>query len=129
MGQKRYSMTSPKKPRKQAASAPRRYDGSGHINPEHAAQLLEIARETRESPDPKGFVGAQGSDDDLAEELGEEAVIAMTSGQDDISEERDALQEEEIGGPFVETSAAREFAPGTDESNIPGATREPFPKT
>ena len=33
------------------------------------------------------------------------------------------------GGPFVETSGNTEFAGGTDESNIPEATREPFPKT
>ena len=36
---------------------------------------------------------------------------------------------EEIGGPFVETTAGQEFADEPDASNPPGATREPFPKT
>lgn len=107
----------------------RRYDGSGHINPEYAEQLRELSKETNEKTDPQSFVEAQSSDDDLAEELGEEAVVAMTTGQDDISEERDTPVDEELGGPFVETSGSTEFAGGTDESNIPDATREPFPTT
>ena len=106
----------------------RRYDGSGHINPEHRKHLLQISKETKEA-EPAGFVEAQRSSDDLAEELGEEAVVAMTTGQDDISDERDAVVTEELGGPFVETSGSTEFAGGTDDSNISGATREPFPTT
>jgi hypothetical protein len=106
----------------------RRIDGSGHIDPAHAERLRELSSEGRDV-DPRAFVEKSASGDDLAEELGEEAVIAMTTGQDDIPEERDAPVEEEQGGPFVETSAGTEFAGGTDESNIETATREPFPTT
>ncbi len=36
---------------------------------------------------------------------------------------------EESGGPFVPSTAGQEFAGGTDESNIPEATREALPRT
>lgn len=56
-----------------------------------------------------------GRDDDLAEMLGEEYVRAVTSGEEQGVEMRDAPVPEEEGGPFVETSAAREFANGPDD--------------
>jgi hypothetical protein len=105
-----------------------RYDGSGHVNPEHAAHLLALANETKNA-EPRTFIEAGNPTDSLAEELAEEAVIAMTSGQDDLTDERDAPVEEERGGPFVVSSASAEFAEGTDDSNISDATREPFPTT
>jgi hypothetical protein len=112
-----------------AKKAPvRRYDGSGHINPEHAEHLLQLSKETKEA-EPEAYVEKPETSDDLAEELGEEAVVAMTSGQDDVSDERDEPVTEEQGGPFVETAGATEFAGGTDDSNIPEATREPFPRS
>jgi hypothetical protein len=109
-------------------STVRRYDGSGHINPEHAEHLLQLSKETKEAS-PEAYIEETETSDDLAEELGEEAVVAMTSGQGEISDERDEPVEEERGGPFIETAASTEFAGGTDESNIAEATREPFPRT
>jgi hypothetical protein len=53
----------------------------------------------------------------------------MTSGEDQLGDDLEAEVDEDKGGPFVETSGNTEFAGGTDESNIPEATREPFPKT
>jgi hypothetical protein len=117
------------KSRKSTKPALRRYDGSGHINPEYAEQLMALSGQATAETDPKSFVEDPSAEDDLAEELGEEAVVAMTSGQDPIAEERDAPVDEEVGGPFVETAASTEFAGGTDESNIADATREPFPTT
>jgi hypothetical protein len=117
-----------KKSRKQASPTVRRYDGAGHINPEHAEHLLELSKELRDA-NPDAYIENPETQDDLAEELGEEAVVAMTTGQDDVPDERDQPVEEEQGGPFIETAAATEFAGGTDESNIAEATREPFPKT
>ena len=115
---------------KPGQSGARRIDGSGHIDPAHAARLKKIAAETKDrGEDSAAFVQDHTTADDLAEELGEEAVLAMTSGQDDIPDERDAQVDEENGGPFIETSGNTEFAGGTDESNIEEATREPFPKT
>ncbi len=53
----------------------------------------------------------------------------MTSGENDSGDNRDQFVDEEIGGPFVESPAKREYADGNDASNPDDATREPFPKT
>jgi hypothetical protein len=117
------------KPKPKASpSGTRRIDGAGHMNPEHAERLHVRSNEGREE-DPVAFVQDHSSADDLAEELGEQTVAAMTTGQDDFQEGRDEQTVEERGGPFVETSGNSEFADGLDESNIEGATREPFPRT
>jgi hypothetical protein len=89
--------------------------------------LLEIAAETRAYSPGNAFVAGSEAEDDLAEELGEGAVLAMTSGVDAVVEDMNHDVEEDWGGPFVESTANKEFASGTDESNIPEATREPFP--
>ncbi|HEX4478842.1 MAG TPA: hypothetical protein VH142_27355 [Polyangiaceae bacterium] len=129
--------STPKKPKpsdkvaaKTAKVAPvRRRDGSGHIDPEHAKRLLALAGEHDAPEKDRSFFSKPRSGDTLAEEAGEEAVLAMTTGEDEFPEDRDATVEEESGGPFVETTGAEEYARGTDESNIRGATREPFPRT
>jgi hypothetical protein len=105
------------------------YDGSGHMDPEHARRLLEMAREGKVNDDNGAFIEAPQTQDDLAEELAEAAVGSMTSGEDQLGPDLDSVVDEEVGGPFVETSGSTEFAGGTDESNIPEATREPFPKS
>ena len=73
-------------------------------------------------PDPEG--GPAHIGDDLAENLAEEFVDAVTGG--DGAE--DAAVSEEIGGPFVFTSAADEFAHDIDAANPPDAEREPLPR-
>lgn len=77
-------------------------------------------------PDPQG--GPMRTDDDLAETLGEGFIQGAT--QDDEAEDAalDGLVPEEIGGPFVETSGAEEFADGVDASNPSSANREPIPR-
>jgi hypothetical protein len=104
------------------------FDNQGHIDPERAALLLSRTASARNG-DYVPFVASSGSEDDLAEELGEVAVLAMTSGEGRMVEDLNGDVEEDWGGPFVVTSAAREFAGGTDDSNIAEATREPFPTT
>jgi hypothetical protein len=79
------------------------------------------------SPDEDSFLRARFPDDDLAQEIGEAAVVTLTSGADAFADDVEALVDEEAGGPFVETSGSVEFAGGTDESNIAEATREPIP--
>ena len=76
-------------------------------------------------PDPEG--GPARAKDDLAEMLAEEFVSGATSGEDDREDSREAMVEEEIGGPFVPTTGATEFARGTDASNPADAEVEPFP--
>ena len=94
----------------------------------YAAELRERIRDS-EPPkdDSRAFLG--GKRDDLAEQLGEEAVEKMTSGEDDGEDVANQEVAEETGGPFVVTSGGTEFASGTDASNPEGADREPFPTT
>jgi hypothetical protein len=119
-----------KKPKAKASPLPAQgYDASGHMNPKHAQHLLDMARSDRPDDSAAAFIEASETKDDLAEELAEAAVATMTSGEDQLGPDLEAEVDEDKGGPFVETSGNTEFAGGTDESNIPEATREPFPKT
>jgi hypothetical protein len=104
-------------------------ENSGHIDPDHAQRLLELSRETKETSDDRSFVTKPRARDGLAERMGEEAVDAMTSGEDATTNEADQWVEEEEGGPFVETTAEEEFADDDEAPNVPGAMREPFPRT
>jgi hypothetical protein len=54
-------------------------------------------------------------------------VQAATQGME-VEEDHDQIVPEELGGPFVETSAAEEFALDTDEANPEDASREPLPR-
>jgi hypothetical protein len=104
------------------------FDASGHMDPAERQRLLDMGREHRDA-EPKGLTKGQIAHDALGEGLGEAAVASMTSGGDELGDDLEAEVEEERGGPFVVTSGKTEFAEGTDESNIEGATREPFPTT
>ena len=76
-------------------------------------------------PDPED--GPARIRDDLAENLAEDYVQAATQGME-VEEDLDQIVPEEIGGPFVETTAAEEFAQGIDEANPEDAAREPLPR-
>lgn len=107
-----------------------RRDATGHLDPEYQRKLLESSEENR-SRDHEGraFIDAAATEE-LSEELGEAFVQAATSGGSDAEmERRESVTPEETGGPFVPSTAGQEFAGGTDESNIPEATREPLPTT
>jgi len=79
-------------------------------------------------PDPYDGTGAPArASDSLAERLAEEFVTSATNAEEMTEDDRDRLTPEEVGGPFTETSAAEEFAAGSDASNPPDAEREPFP--
>ncbi len=66
--------------------------------------------------------------DDLAATLAEDFVRSVTSGDDADEETREEVLPEEIGGPFLETSARTEFARGVDESNPADAEAEALPQ-
>lgn len=76
--------------------------------------------------------GAQGKkhmpDDEFARERGEEFIRSVTSGGNAGDELLEEEVPEEVGGPFVTTSAAQEFADGTDEANPADAEQEPLPR-
>ena len=108
---------------------PRR-DNAGHLDASYAKDLRARARATRRGErEPDTYVSDARTDDDLAEDLAEEAVGTMTSGEDESQDVRNQDVDEELGGPFVGTSGREEFARGTDASNPKGASREPFPRT
>ncbi|MDB4938477.1 MAG: histone protein [Labilithrix sp.] len=109
------------------SAAPARRDATGHLDPSYARDLRARSRATRDD-DTRAFLRGSRSKDDLAEELGEEAVATMTSGEDQ-SERLEAEVDEERGGPFVPSRGRKEFARGTDKSNPRSASREPFPRT
>lgn len=119
------------KPKAKAKPAQVRRDRAGHLEQKYAAHLLARSREGRDDGnDTRAFLRSTSrSRDPLAEELGEEAVSAMTSGEGQGERLQDLEVEEERGGPFVRSSGAREFAHGTDKSNPRRSTREPFPRT
>jgi hypothetical protein len=106
----------------------RREDRPGHLDPKYAASLHALSGSSDTGND-RAFVRGRHSGDDLAEELAEEAVVAMTSGEDGLAEDLQGAVEEELGGPFVTSTGGKEFADGTDASNPIDADREPFPKT
>jgi hypothetical protein len=109
------------------APAVRRRDGAGHIDPKYARDLL--AKSGVPEAEGSSFVDRPRSRDDLVEGLGEEFVAEATSAEHEGEDVLDQEVPEDRGGPFVETTAAEEFAYGTDASNPKGAKREPFPTT
>lgn len=115
--------------RKHQTSIVRR-DATGHLNPQYERELLDESRENQEDHrSVSAFISRPRTGDELGEELGEAYVESATSGEGAGTERHDRVIPEEQGGPFVRSSAALEFARGTDASNIAGAMREPFPKT
>ena len=119
---------SPKTPSRSAPSPVRRRDGAGHLDSAYAADLLARTRQSKRQ-EPEGFVRGHRSNDDLAENLGEEFLESATSGENREEELLDETVPEESGGPFVQSTAGAEFADGTDASNPKGSKREPFPTT
>ncbi|HEY4106499.1 MAG TPA: hypothetical protein VGM44_21510 [Polyangiaceae bacterium] len=107
-----------------------RRDATGHLNPEYERKLRQESAENRNADDDsEAFARKNLTSEELAEELAENFVESATSGEDTEGERHDRVVEEEVGGPFVPSTAGQEFAGGTDESNIPEATREPLPRT
>jgi hypothetical protein len=67
--------------------------------------------------------------DSLADVLAAEFIASATSAEEVSQENRDETNLEEVGGPFVETSAQEEFAGTIDETNPVDGERAPFPTT
>jgi hypothetical protein len=115
------------------ASRIQRRDATGHLDAGYAADLHARSRASEEdhSSDLAFLRTPKSRRSPLAAELGREAVMTMTSGEDQSAELQDVAlpMGEEMGGPFVPSAAAREYAPGEDRSNPSDATREPFPTT
>jgi hypothetical protein len=104
-------------------------DATGHVEEEYAAELQALGKANAEPPDLEAFSDAELRRDSLAEELGEEFVRTATSGESDAADLLDEDPVEALGGPFVNSTSARELAYDLDASNPEDATREPFPRT
>jgi hypothetical protein len=90
---------------------------------------VDEARERAEveSPIALSIKTADGVDE-VGEELGETYVEGVTGADDAATEHRSHNTVADVGGPFVITGGATEFAKGTDKSNPAGAEREALPK-
>ncbi len=66
--------------------------------------------------------------DDLAEVLAEDFIGAATSGNDVLEDDLERETSDELGGPFVETSARVELADDVDGSNPICAEVEALPR-
>ncbi|HTB73897.1 MAG TPA: hypothetical protein VK762_11665 [Polyangiaceae bacterium] len=87
----------------------------------------------KRSDDANAFLPDPGEgpalvDDDLAENLAEEFIVAATSAEESGEDVRDEVVPEELGGPFLEVPASDEFDGKPDASNPLDAEREPFPR-
>jgi hypothetical protein len=116
-------------PRRAAPKAKglRREDRPGHFDPKYAKALR--AESGRMPAEPRAFIVEPRANDDLAQELAEEALETATSGEYDGEDRMNADVPEDVGGPFVQTTPKQEFAHGTDPSNPKSAKKEPFPTT
>ena len=73
-------------------------------------------------------MGPARVDDDLAENLAEEFIVAVTSAEEPGEDVRDEVVTEEHGRPFPRGSCVRGVRlRKPDASNPLGADREPFP--
>lgn len=111
----------------------KRRDATGHLDPDYERALLEKARANRNADGDEealhAFISGSSSTEELSEELGQAYLLSATSGEESEPDRHERITPDELGGPFVLSSARREFASGTDESNIAEATREPLPRT
>jgi hypothetical protein len=77
-------------------------------------------------PDPRDGAPAR-TDVDLAESLAEDFLESATSAEEAGEDIRDEFVPEELGGPFIEVAASREFDPDPDASNPLDAEQAAFP--
>lgn len=77
-------------------------------------------------PDPQG--GPARVPDDFAELVAEDFIASATSGEEQTENERNQIVPEELGGPFISTTAEEELADDVDANNPEGSEVEPFPR-
>lgn len=107
-------------------------DSAARIQARTDAAREEAQRHALRADDTDAFVRDPSKHDtrgrdDLAEELGEGFITTATSGQESGQDNLDEVVDEEVGGPFLETTGEEQFATGTDGSNPRGAERAAFP--
>ncbi len=78
-------------------------------------------------PDPRDG-GPTRTRDDLAEMMAEEYLASASSGEEQGQERRDRVVAEELGGPFIQSTAEEEMVDDVDGNNPVDAEAEPFPR-
>jgi len=117
------------KPPKTKHRARRKSGGPAHTVRKTRARV----RAARRPDDADAFLpdpgeGPARAPDELAEVLAENFVASATSGEDQLEDDLEQVLPDEVGGPFVATSAREELADDVDASNPEDATREPLPR-
>jgi hypothetical protein len=108
--------------------APSRDDELDRLDREERALVRDADNEAAPSAmaDSPEYI-PEAMEDSLAEELGEATVESATSGDQANEAIRNQDVPEDVGGPFVRSTARQEFARGTDASNPEDAEPAEFP--
>ncbi|AUX35050.1 MULTISPECIES: hypothetical protein [Sorangium] len=100
----------------------------------HGKDFVEAARKSATRTDDRdAFIPDPGDGpprvvDEFAEQIAEQYLASATSGKGDTTEDyEDAEDPEEIGGPFIITTAEQEIGYSRDSMNPDDAEVEPFP--
>ena len=93
------------------------------LSKDWVAETVSIAEKLPESR----LVDPAHPKDDMAAMLGEDVVIAATTGPDPSETIQDEITPAEAGGPYIETDASTEFGFDPDEAE-PAAVPEVTPQ-
>lgn len=78
----------------------RRRDGGGHMDPSYRSELLRLSSRPPPASDAVPFIGSNRSSDELAEQLGEDAIVTATTGEWAAPDAFDVDAPEELVSPF-----------------------------
>lgn len=97
--------------------------------PRRERSALESPAKHDVDPDQRAFLAGKNGlkHEELADELGESFVESATSGEPVEPERHDRITDQDRGGPFVASTARKEFARDVDAANPEDAEAEPFP--
>ncbi|WP_438023052.1 hypothetical protein [Sorangium sp. So ce233] len=100
----------------------------------HGQDFVDAARKSAARADDRDAFIPDPADgptevvDEFAEQIAEQYLASATSGKGDTTEDyEDMVDPEEIGGPFIITTAEQEMGYSRDSMNPDDAEVEPFP--
>ncbi|WP_433927654.1 hypothetical protein AB3662_31680 [Sorangium cellulosum] len=110
-------------------------DGSQRaMSRSHGQDFVDAARKSASRADDRNaFIPDPGDGptevvDEFAEQIAEQYLASATSGKGDTTEDyEDMVDPEELGGPFIITTAEQEMGYSRDSMNPDDAEVEPFP--
>jgi hypothetical protein len=80
----------------------KRRDGGGHMDPSYRSGLLRLSSRPPPASEAVPFIGSNRSTDELAEQLGEDAIVTATSGEWAAPDALDVDAPEDLVSPFRE---------------------------